>query len=140
MRSLFSRAELDDARARFTRHKQAVYRAVESASVDRQGREIIRSYLDAFFAAIGTDADFYRSVMTRGGELAYADPDGAAAVCSELGPIPIGTPVSEPQASTETMVQIHLLDVVGELAKECPALRNGPVWVHRAAVGADFPE
>jgi hypothetical protein len=140
MRGLFSRAELDEARVRFISRKSAVYQTLKMANVDAQGRDIIRSYLDAFFAAIEDDAVFYRSVMIRAGEFAYADPEGAAAICSELGPIPIGTPVSEPRASSGTMIQIHLLDVMGELAKECPALRHGPVWVHREAVSADFPD
>lgn len=140
MRGLFSRADLDEARARFTSRKAAAYQALKTATVDRQGRDIMRSYLDAFFAAIENDADFYRDVIVHGGEFAYADPDGAAAVCTEQGPLPVGTPVSEPRASTATMVQIHLLDVLGEVAKECPALRHGPVWVHRAAVSADFPD
>jgi hypothetical protein len=139
LRALFSRADLDAARARFKRSREAAYRAVDGATVDAQGRALIRSYLDAFFSAIDSDSEFYRTVMTRGGEYAYADPAGAAAICIEQGPLPIGTPVSGPHASSGEMIQIHLLDVVGELAKECAALRHGPVWVHQSSVGADFP-
>jgi hypothetical protein len=140
MRSLFTREELDAARARFIGRKSIAYRVVDRAPADVRGRAIIRSYLDAFFWAIGDEAVFYQSVVMRGGEVAYFDPGGAAAICAEHGPIPIGTPVSPVVSSAGAMIQIHLLDIVGQLAKECPDIRRGPVWVHQAAVGSGFPE
>jgi len=72
------------------------YRVLEAAPVDTTGRQHIKSYLDAFYAAIGSDDAFYRPVVTAKGATAFADAVGTAPVCVNSSVIPVGTPVSEP--------------------------------------------
>jgi hypothetical protein len=138
-RSLFTRAELDAARARFKRHQADAYRVLDQASVDPEGRAIIRAHLNAFFLAINADHDFYRPVVSRSGEYAYAEAAALAPVCAAQGPIPVGTPVGRTRAAAGGMIQVDLLDLF-QWAKPCPAMRSGSVWVRRAAISTDFPK
>jgi hypothetical protein len=140
-RTLFSRADLDAARADFVKRKADAYAALASATIDPPGKRRAQEYLDAFYAAIGSDRAFYRPVVTKPGAKLYSN-EQRAAVCSSLGAIPIGTPVSEPLQTKDTLIQVHILDALWHWAPpaKCAAVREGPVWIEADAVGRDFPK
>jgi hypothetical protein len=140
-RTLFTRSVLDVARHRFNQRKADVYRVVESATLDPQGRQQIKQYLDAFYAAIGPDEAFYRPVVAAKGTMAFADAEGGAAVCSASGAIPVGTPVSEPIEKSGQRMKVMLLDALWHWAPpiKCDAVHSGAVWIDAAAVSTDFP-
>jgi hypothetical protein len=140
-RALFNRSVLDAARHHFAQRKAEGYRVVESATLDPQGRQQIKQYLDAFYAAIGSDEAFYRPVVAAKGTMAYADAAGASAVCSASGAIPVGTPVSEPIEKSGQRMKVMLLDALWHWAPpiKCEAVHNGAVWIDAGAVSTDFP-
>ena len=140
-RTLFSRSELDAARAAFVNRKADAYRALDGASLDGAGRTIARQYLDAFYRAIESDDAFYRPVVTAADARLYASENGDV-VCSSRGPTPPGTPVSEPLQTRGTLMQVLVLDALWQWAPpvKCPAVHAGPVWIEAAAVGRDFPK
>jgi hypothetical protein len=80
-RSLFARADLDATRQHFMQNKSEAYKALDSSNVDAAGKQRIREYLDAFFAAIGTDEAFYRPAVVAEGVKMYAD-SGQANPCA----------------------------------------------------------
>jgi hypothetical protein len=138
-RSLFTRDELDAARASFVAHKAEAYRLLDAATLDAAGRQHARRYMDAFYAAIESNEAFYRPVIAADGSRIYANADGTPA-CPNSGPAPVGTPVSDPLQKTETMIQVHVLDALWHWAPaKCDAVRKGPVWVKADAVSADYP-
>jgi hypothetical protein len=139
-RSLFTRAELDAARADFVAHKPHAYRLLEQASLDPDGRTIARQYLDAFYRAVGSDEAFYRPVVTAKGARLYAN-ENRQVVCPASGPIPVGTPVSEPLQTSGTLQQVIVLDALWHWAPpaKCAAAHHGPVWIEADAVSRDFP-
>lgn len=139
-RSLFTRAELDTTRAAFVAHKAAAYRVLDAATLDSTGKQHARRYLDAFYGAIEANDAFYRPVVATAGAMLYANPDGAAA-CPGTGPIPIGTPVSEPLQTSGSMIQVRVLDALWHWAPpaKCDAVRKGPVWIKAEVVSADYP-
>ena len=141
-RTLFPRAVLDATRAEFVRRKADAYRAFDDAPLDALGRQRIREYLDSFFAAIESDETFYRPVVTTRGVMTYTTPDRTAAACPERGAIPVGTPVSEPQAARGDMIQVVVLDALWHWAPPhtCPEIHEGAVWIERSAIGKNFPE
>jgi len=140
-RALFSRAELDAARADFVKRKSDAYRALAGATIDAAGKRRAQEYLDAFYMAIGSDDAFYRPVVTTEGARLYANKDRAV-VCSSRGVIPVGTPVSAPLQTDGTVIQVHVLDALWYWAEpaRCPAVREGPVWIDADAVSKDFPK
>jgi hypothetical protein len=95
-RSLFGRNDLDAARHHFMQKKADAYRTLDSSNVDAAGKQRIREYLDAFFAAIGTDDAFYRPAVVVEGVRAYTDSAQSNPVCSAMGPVAVGTVVSDP--------------------------------------------
>ena len=141
-RSLFDRRTLDATRAQFVARKAAAYDAVATATVDERGRELIHDYLDRFFAAIESDAAFYRRVVTTPGAKAFADPGRASIVCAALGNIPVGTPVSIPLDTRDGMIQVVLLDALWKWAPpaHCAEIHKSPVWIAANAVSSDYPE
>jgi hypothetical protein len=140
-RTLFSRAELDAARAEFVTRKADAYRALEGAALDPAGKSTAKQYLDGFYAAIQSDYAFYRPVVTVAGAKAYSN-ESRAAACSSKSVIPLGTPVSEPLQKKDTLIQVRLLDALWNWAPpaRCPAVQKGPVWIDAGAVSRDFPK
>jgi hypothetical protein len=138
-RTLFARGELEAARAAFIAHKRPAYRALETAALDAEGREIARAYLDSFYQEIESDDRFYRPVVVARTE-AYATADGQA-LCSPSAVAPPGTPVSAPMQTAGARVQVMLLDALWQWASstKCEAVRSGPVWIDARAIGRDFP-
>jgi hypothetical protein len=140
-RSLFTRAELDAARAAFAARKDAAYQAVGASVVDEDGRRMARDYLDRFFAVIEDESSFYRPVVATPNTAAYLDPRGTRPACGESSTIPIGTPVTEPLDTESGMVKVRLLDVMWQWAPpaRCDAVHRDPVWVASSAIEANYP-
>jgi hypothetical protein len=142
-RTLFPRAELDAARKRFAAKRADAYRALDEATVDADGRAIIKDYLDAFFRAIETDQQFYRPVVVARDTIARSAPGPSApAVCPALGAIPVGTPVTEPRETQGDSVKVVVLDALWHWAtpRHCAPIKTGPVWIPAASISRDFPE
>jgi hypothetical protein len=140
-RTLFDRRVLDETRTWFVDRKHEIYRALDLAPLDDPGRARIREYADSFFDAVETDAAFYRPVVTAEGAMAYRNADRSAAVCPAAGPIPAGTPVSEPLEENDEMVRVVLIDAQWHwiARNDCPDLRRNAVWLERAGISSDFP-
>jgi hypothetical protein len=140
-RTLFTRSVLDAARHLFAQRKADAFRVVETATLDPQGRQQIKQYLDAFYTAIGSDEAFYRPVVVAKGTMAFADAAGGPALCSAGGAIPAGTPVSEPIEKSGQRMKVMLLDALWHWAPpvKCEAVHSGAVWIDAAAVSTDFP-
>jgi hypothetical protein len=140
-RSLFPRAVLDAVRDGFLHQKDAAYRALGAARLDADGRQNAIAYLDSFFKAIESDEVFYRPVVATEGSKLYANEDHAP-LCTSRGAIPIGTPVSAPLQTKESMMQVVVLDALWHWAPpaKCPAVQNGPVWIDADVVSRDFPK
>jgi hypothetical protein len=138
-RTLFTRAELDRARAAFVARKSRAFETLEDASLDPDGRRIARAYLDAFFAAIESDEAFYRPVVVAAGTKAFANSTRRLA-CPAAATVPPGTPVSDPMATDGPLVQVLLLDALWHWAPpaQCKGIR-GPVWIEADAIGREFP-
>jgi len=139
-RSLFSRAELDAARAEFVRRKGDAYRTFEQSGLDAGGRRIAQQYLDSFYRAIETDDAFYRPVVVAPNTRLFANENRQAA-CGAANTVPVGTPVSEALQKNGTLVQVWLLDALWRWAApvKCAAVHQGPVWIEAAAIGRDYP-
>jgi len=140
-RSLFGRAELDAARARFAARKAAAYAALDAADVDRAGARTIARYLDAFFAAMTNDDEFYLPVVVRPGTRLWADAAGSKEACPGGGPAPIGTPVGPPVDRRAAAVRVVVMDALWHWTgkNKCRAILNGPVWVDAKAISAEYP-
>jgi hypothetical protein len=139
MRSLFARAELDEARRYFLERKSTAYDALANSGLDTRGRELAQLHLDAFFSAIADDA-FYRPVIIGANTLVYMDAARSREACAEGDKAPPGTPVNVIDSEGE-MTQVRLLDVHWRWAppRQCGPVRTGPVWIERSAVGTDYP-
>jgi hypothetical protein len=140
-RSLFSRSDLNAARAEFVAKKSAAYQALDRATLDAAGKENAKRYLDSFFAAIESDTAFYRPVVVATGAKLYADTNRTP-LCGASGDVPVGTPVSAPMKTDGGMVQVMVLDALWHWSPptKCPAVREGPVWIEASSIGADFPK
>jgi hypothetical protein len=139
-RTLFPRAQLDAERRRFMDRKGPIYAAIDKADVDARGRRIAREYLDAFYAAIGDDAAYYRPVVAKSDVQVYADAGGSAPACGPGDLVRVGTPVNVVQRSGQ-MSQVLLLDVMWRWAHAdpCPAILRGPVWIASDAITPEYP-
>jgi hypothetical protein len=139
-RSLFTRSDLDAARAEFVARKQKVYQLLDASTLDPEGREIARRYLDSFYAQIEADDIFYGPVVVGRNARAYAAADGGP-VCGNLSVVPVGTPVSDPVQTAGGRVQVTLLDALWQWGPpvKCGAVRSGSVWIDAAAIGRDYP-
>jgi hypothetical protein len=140
-RSLFGRNDLDATRQHFMEKKPDAYRTLDASNVDAAGKQRIREYLDAFYAAIGTDEAFYRPAVVADGVKVYADAAQANPVCSTMGPVPVGTVVSDPAETTDRMMRVALLDTKWNWAtpKPCAAIHRGLVWIQKDVVSRDYP-
>ena len=139
-RSLFPRAQLDAERRHFIDRKPAVYAALDSATVDAKGREIARAYLDAFYAAISDDQQYYRPIVARGDVQVFMDAEGTREACAPKDVMRPGTPVNEIQRAG-SMSQVVILDAMWRWASrnECNAVQDGPVWIPSSAIIRDYP-
>ena len=139
-RSLFPRATLDAERRHFVDRKAAVYDAVRAAAVDDKGREIARAYLDAFYAAITDDEQYYRPIVVRTDVQIFRDAKGTEEACGPKDVMRPGTPVNEIQRSG-SMSQVVVLDAMWRWASrnECHAVQDGPVWIPSDAIIRNFP-
>jgi hypothetical protein len=140
-RALFPKAQLDATRADFVKQKAAAYKALGESALDATGKDAAKNYLDAFYAAIESDAAFYRPVvMTAGGKM-YANARRAPA-CAGTGTIPAGTPVSDPLQTKDGLAQVVILDALWQWAPpvKCAAVHEGPVWIEANLIGKDFPK
>jgi len=141
-RTLFARADLDAARARFSKRKPDAYRLLESATLDADGRRIAHEYLDAFFHEIGSDETFYRPVVAATGTVPRGSGDPSAPpLCASDGPIRPGMPVSDPLRRSGPMIEVVALDALWQWAPpaKCAPVQSGTVWIPAAAVTRDFP-
>src|SRR4051794_34726673 len=136
-RTLYSRTELDRARAAFSARKTQAFQALDASRLDPEGRRVARAYLDAFFAAIESDAAFYRPVVV---SETKAFLDIARRPVCQAATVPPGTPVSDPIARDGSLVQVRLLDALWRWAPptQCMGIR-GPVWIEADAISREFP-
>jgi hypothetical protein len=140
-RSVFSRAELDAARAEFVKRKADAYRTVEQSGLDAGGRKIAQQYVDSFYRAIETDDAFYRPVVVAPNTRLFAN-ESRQSACGAANTLPVGTPVSEPLQKNGTLVQVWVLDALWRWAAapgKCAAVHQGPMWIEAAAIGRDYP-
>jgi hypothetical protein len=139
-RSLFSRTELDELRRHFSERKPAVYAALEQADVDDAGRQRGRSYLDAFFTAIGEDQSFYRPIVARSDVQVYLDPAATREACRPRDVMRAGTPVNEIRREG-AMSQVVILDALWRWTGDnrCANVQTGPVWIQADAITRDYP-
>jgi hypothetical protein len=140
-RSLFPRAQLDAERRHFLDRKGAVYAAVDAATVDDAGRAIARAYLDAFYAAIAADEQYYRPIVVSTDVQVFLDPGGTQEACGPKDVMRPGTPVNE-IAREGSMSQVIILDAMWRWASrnECNAVQDGPVWIPSSAIVRDYPQ
>ncbi|HET7697062.1 MAG TPA: hypothetical protein VFK57_15225 [Vicinamibacterales bacterium] len=139
-RSLFPRAQLDGERRHFIERKTAAYAALDGAGVDDKGREIARAYLDAFYAAITGDEQYYRPIVVRDDVQVFLDAAGTREACGPKDVMRPGTPVNE-IAREGAMSQVIILDAMWRWASrnECNAVQDGPVWIKSDAIVRNFP-
>jgi hypothetical protein len=139
-RSLFPRVRLDGERRHFLERKTAIAAALDAATVDERGRAIAREYLDAFYAAIAEDAQFYRPIVVRSDVQVFLDPEGTREACRPKDVMRPGTPVNEIQRAG-AMSQVVILDAMWRWASsnECNAVQDAPVWIPSSAITRDFP-
>jgi len=137
-RALFPKAQLDATRAEFVKRKANAYETLHDGALDPAGKRQAQSYLDAFFAAIESDGAFYRPVVATGGGTLYANENRAVA-CT--GPIPAGTPVSDPMQTKGDLVQVVILDALWKWTPpaKCAVVKDQPVWIEAASISRDFP-
>ena len=139
-RSLFPRATLDGERRHFVDRKAAAYEAVRRATVDDKGREIARAYLDAFYAAITDDEQYYRPIVVRDDVQVFLDAEATREACESKDVMRPGTPVNEIERSGP-MSRVIVLDAMWRWASryECHAVQDGPVWIPSDAIIRNFP-
>lgn len=140
-RTLFSRQELDAGRAAFVKNKAAAYRAVAAAVVDGGGRKHAETYMNAFFAIIENDKEFYRPVVAKPETRAFVDAARTQPACGSSNLVPVGTPVSEPLETSRDMVRVRLLDALWQWAPSarCDVVHQQPVWIQASAIDRDYP-
>jgi hypothetical protein len=139
-RSLFPRTQLDGERAHFLDRKSAVYQVIQGANVDDKGRALARAYIDAFYAAIAPDEQYYRPIVARNDVQVFLDAAGTREACGPKDVMRSGTPVNE--ISREgSMSQVIILDAMWRWASrnECNAVQDGPVWIPSDAIVRNFP-
>ena len=139
-RSLFPRATLDAERRHFAARKTAIYDAVKAAAVDDKGRELARAYLNAFYAAITEDDQYYRPIVVRTDVQVFLDAAGTREACGPKDVMRPGTPVNE-IGRDGLMSQVIVLDAMWRWGSrnECHAVQDGPVWIPTDAIVRNFP-
>ena len=139
-RSLFSRTDLDELRRHFVERRTAVYAAIDGAPVDSGGRGLARSYADAFYDAIQSDAAFYRPIVAASDVRVFLDPRQMREACGSGDVMRAGTPVN-PIARSGGMSRVVMLDALWRWAdtRECDDVQNGPVWIRSDAITREYP-
>jgi hypothetical protein len=139
-RSLFPRVVLDRERSHFIARKRALYATLDAAPVDDKGREIARGYLDAFYAAITDDQQYYRPIVARNDVQVFLDAEGTREACGPKDVMRPGTPVNEIGKAGQ-MSQVIILDAMWRWGSrnECHAVQDGPVWIPSSAIVRDYP-
>jgi hypothetical protein len=140
-RTLFDRTRLDRMRRDFLARRARLYAVVASATVDADGRQLARQYLDAFYRAIETDEAFYRPVIVRPRVHVYTDAAATQEACGAGDIAPVGTPVNVIGRQGD-MAKVRLLDALWRWAPptECAAVHQNAVWIDGAAIGTDLPK
>lgn len=140
-RSLFGREVLDATRRAFVEVRKAVFRAIDDAVADEEGKRLARQYAETFYAIVQDDARFYMPVVIEAGHEAFADPERLRLACGGDSTVPRGTPVGPPLEERNGMVRVRLLDALWEWtgARRCDAIHREPVWMPATAVGTTYP-
>ena len=134
-RSVFPRDLLDATRRSLVERKPAAYQALDDSPMDDGGRTAARQYLDAFFAAIESDAAFYRPVIVARTAVT-SDAVGARGACAEEAPP--GTPVNVVETSRDKS-RVIVLDALWQWAEQCETVRLNPVWIPSAVISENYP-
>ena len=110
------------------------------SDVDAKGREVARTYLDRFFAAIADDQSSYRPVVVKSDVRVYIDAEQAREACKPGDLVRPGTPVNELQRSG-SMSQVVILDALWRWTAErrCETVQTSPVWIQSDAIGTGYP-
>ena len=137
-RTLFPRGVLDAARAAFLEHKDGAYRTLEAARSIRPDA-ITRNAISMRFSRRSAPTRRSTGRLLRRTARPCIRPGGSPLRSS--GPIPVGTPVSEPLQKDGDMIQVRLLDALWHWAPpvKCAAAHQGPVWIKAAVVSRDYP-
>jgi hypothetical protein len=139
-RTLFTRAQLDAARAEFVAHKEEAYRVLTEAQLDDAGRRHAAAHLDAFYAVIESDERFYLPVVVADNTPIYLDARRKRRACKNAV-APRGTPVSAAVETRDSMQAVVMLDALWEWAppKVCEAVHSTSVWVEASSISSDYP-
>jgi len=135
-RTLFDRPLLERMRQDFLSRRDALFRAIDGATVDTQGSKLAHAYLDAFYRAIAEDRDFYRPVITKEGTRIFKDAVGEIDACGKGDTAPAGTPIKELRRESGR-AEVMLLDALWHWAppRECVPVHRAPVWIDPSAIG-----
>ena len=139
-RTLFTRAQLDAARAEFVSYKDDAYAALTDAQLDDAGRRHAAAYLDAFYAVIESDERFYLPVVVAANTRIFLDAQQTRLACVDAV-VPIGTPVSAPVETRGSMLRVLILDALWKWAppRECDAVHSSSVWVPASSISSHYP-
>jgi len=140
-RTLFTRAQLDAARAEFVRHEEEAYTVLTEAQLDDGGRRQATAYLDAFYSVIESDERFYLPVVVADNTRIYLDARQTRPACANAV-APRGTPVSAPVETRGSMWKVLILDALWEwaLPRECEAVQSTRgVWVPASSISSHYP-
>ena len=139
-RTLFTRAQLDAARAEFIRHKEEAYAVLTQAQLDPAGRKHAAAYLDAFYAVLESDERFYLPVVVTDNTRISLDVRQKRRACPNAV-VPRGTPVSAPVETRDSMHAVIILDALWEWAppRVCDAVHSRSVWVPASSISSDYP-
>lgn len=140
-RTLFTREQLDAARAEFVSRKNAAYGVLSDASLDDEGRRHVERYVNAFYAIVEHDERFYAPVVVTENTVAYLDAEQTRPAC-DGDAVPVGTPVSEPEETRGPMQRVTLLDVLWHWSppRHCDAIQSGTVWLQSGAASRRYPK
>jgi hypothetical protein len=139
-RSLFTRAQLDAARAEFVRHKPDAYAVLAVAQLDDAGRRHAAAYLDAFYAVIESDERFYLPAVVADNTQIYLDARRSRRACANAV-APRGTVVSAPLETRGEMQAVLILDALWQWAPpgECEAVHSRSVWMRASSISPHYP-
>ena len=139
-RTLFTRAQLDEARAEFMRHKEEAYVVLTEGQLDDAGRRHAAAYLDAFYAVIESDERFYVPVVVADNTQIYLDARQKRRACANAV-VPRGTPVSAPLETRDSMHAVLILDALWQWAPPvvCEAVHSRSVWVPANSISSHYP-
>jgi hypothetical protein len=139
-RTLFTRAQLDAARAEFVGHKEEAYAVLTEAQLDDAGRRHAAAYLDAFYAVIESDDRFYSPVVVADNTRIYLDAGQTRPACANAV-APPGTPVGAPVETRGSMRRVPILDALWQWGppRECEAVHSRSVWVPASSISSHYP-